>query len=757
MGKTSNSPRHTLTTTLILFFPLAALSLFTGCSKDHLPQKNQLKSISGSIFGGKRALKDQFSSTVMLRIDDDEGISKCSGALVDHRTVLTAAHCLKNSNLIDKQKGFDYYKKRLDRITVIVGTGAIGEENHYYKVSYFAIHPEYQLKGLSKTSAPASSRMDYAFLELEKAVPEDLVKIIPPITGEELRKYIARGTPITAVGFGKTEDGTMGFKKELPGMELENSGGSIKFGGQDKGVCTGDSGGPSFVFPSPLLRLSGPRLLAINSYINGICGDSESDYYAVGHTANHGMDFIRADRLRRQGNIQLSNSNYRGAFSSYQKALDLVPVDDELTLHFWKTVMKHAGNSLELVKDAEARRATALMYKNSFDGKVQEAINQYMNSSEYDKANESARHKTLADFYTRLEDAEKAFYHIENFVKLDQSETGTVYPDSYSQYSIVALVQQRPDIAKTIAERILNGNPHHSEALVQLAVVAMKNQQFELANRYLNLAFEHNPSLLGSRAFEFKLSVMLKLGTGDEEKKELILERKKVVEEILMANLKIYDHYLAYDASFQKDLMDIRSDYPENAMSYYYESRYLLSRFGADSIRMALSVLAKGLAINPDHPDLLNQRGELLARSDSTIDEAISSFRKAVSIKPDHPKAARNLSKLLFERGDWEEAIEVISYKILISPNLNDYRLRGNYYYVRAKYDYEYYAKALEDIDRYLEIDPQNQFVYFRKGVLNRRLGNNQDALEIFYVLRSLPNVDPAISQAIEREMGRKH
>jgi len=180
----------------------------------------------------------------------------CSATLIGRQTVLTAAHCVK---------GFDVDPNRLFTFATnatVVAQSSEAAQTHVY--------PKY--------SPEAGYTGDVAVLQLKQ-------KIIGIVPSQLLTGAPSTGEALAIVGFGLESDSGDPFarvsvKKVGQNKIAQVYGGDFVFvGGGGDGVCSGDSGGPSFV-----MRGGAERLAGVHSTGSFQCGaysrDIRVDVYA---------------------------------------------------------------------------------------------------------------------------------------------------------------------------------------------------------------------------------------------------------------------------------------------------------------------------------------------------------------------------------------------------------------------------------------------------------------------------------------------
>lgn len=234
---------------LPLFFLWACLLLNSGSAfaqNDSFDQVQHDELRSYVLYGTPVVPDSDYSrATVFLFV----GSATCTGVAISQTAILTAAHCVEGLNSVSSIRVYSGAKK------VYVGVP-----------KSFLVHPAYGPQfGLM--------RADIAVLKMAPlpnfVVPAPLAMQVPNA-----------GTKITAIGFGysdpdKTRSGQLlmtnfvyGQTAGLSDERFSDGSRLLVFDGL-RNICNGDSGGPSFVRVSGVLRVLGIHSMA-NCYSLGI-------------------------------------------------------------------------------------------------------------------------------------------------------------------------------------------------------------------------------------------------------------------------------------------------------------------------------------------------------------------------------------------------------------------------------------------------------------------------------------------------------
>ena len=168
------------------------------------------------IYGGEVVDSCGWPSVVQV---SGPGGGSCTGTLVHPWVVVYAAHCgdevpwIRFGDRIEDAPGFQVVPERCE--THPVGQFGFGTDAAYCLLSE----------------------------------PVEGIPVTPPLMGCEAEAALQVGNPVTAVGYGQSDDEAdpYGVKRFLDTTITAISWDEVFIGGVDEGVCYGDSGGPTYV------------------------------------------------------------------------------------------------------------------------------------------------------------------------------------------------------------------------------------------------------------------------------------------------------------------------------------------------------------------------------------------------------------------------------------------------------------------------------------------------------------------------------
>lgn len=247
-------------TTLVVAASLLA-TLTTACQPADAtrPMKRRTVSQANAIVGGTVVTNYEFPEVVYI-----EGPGWiCTGTLIDHHVVLTAAHCVEGG------QADDYY--------VCGGDDPYGEGCYWINpAESIHTHPDYDPQYISSDIGIIVLADDPDYGSPQQQDPN--LKPIPYLAVDNADVY-EEGTTFTAVGFGITgnDDQTNPKKRKVDLSIKEVWLDVFEYGTSTQNTCSGDSGGPA------LKEIDGDlHVIGIVSYGDQNCtqfgGDSRTDY-----------------------------------------------------------------------------------------------------------------------------------------------------------------------------------------------------------------------------------------------------------------------------------------------------------------------------------------------------------------------------------------------------------------------------------------------------------------------------------------------
>ncbi len=111
----------------------------------------------------------------------------------------------------------------------------------------------------------------------------------------------------------------------------------------------------------------------------------------------------------------------------------------------------------------------------------------------------------------------------------------------------------------------------------------------------------------------------------------------------------------------------------------------------------------------------------------NNLEDAIIDINKAIEIEPKTPIFYHEKSIYEYYLGRYKEAIVTLSNGINLEPTENQYIKRACCFTKLEQYDL-----AFADLNSALEINPESNEAYYRKGIIKSGLGNYNDAISDF-------------------------
>ena len=237
--------------------------------------------------------------------------------------------------------------------------------------------------------------------------------------------------------------------------------------------------------------------------------------------------------------------------------------------------------------------------------------------------------------------------------------------------------------AQQLYEQILALWPQHGQSLHLLGLIALQNNQFDVAADLIGRAVKLVPDSPEAHA---NLGAALQ-GLGRSEEALACLRQSIALKPtyanayanlgMVLRNLGRLDEAIAaYDRA--AELSPDRADVQINLGNAYQ---------AAAQVEKAIACFQRALAINPDAPEAHNNLGNML-QGCKQPDEAMACYRRAVALKPDYADAHANLGVVLHTKKEFEEAIASFRRAIEIDPDYAEaHNNLGNVFEETGKFD----------------------------------------------------------------------
>ncbi len=398
-----------------------------------------------------------------------------------------------------------------------------------------------------------------------------------------------------------------------------------------------------------------------------------------------------------------------------------------------------------------------------------EASNEtYVRIMEINGPDRSIHYQRISNF-TRLDDTDAIIAELKKVLELDQGSINTLL-----MLSQLYLDEDEPEKARDALEKALERNPRHPEALVNLADIHIKNEEWESAGELLN-GLVRDDDISSGNKFEIVQYIMSRF-SNEPENEPLFRTTESLIETLLhveadhgMSHAMAADFYLS-SGHEEKALVHLQKTtelMPENesawrqlVQTYYIAGRYEEaietgknadehvpddafihffvggSYFLQEQYEEAAAWLHSASEL-PSRPPfrsaILGTLGDTYASLDQW-DRADEAYEQSIAADPDNDVALNNYAYYLSERNErLEEAREMASRALELNPENSAFLdTMGWVYFKLGDLDnaYKYIRESIETGDASAEVLEHMGDVYDKKGEPDRAHYWWQKALE---------------------------
>lgn len=489
------------------------------------------------------------------------------------------------------------------------------------------------------------------------------------------------------------------------------------------------------------------------------------------------------DGIRIQGLLYLAQNDREKALASFEKANSIKPHSRELLGWYADALVRaqRSGEAETLMRDMIASDKTwgpgydflFVLYSRQNDKAKAEAVlrsrvaadgsnpvalqnlsGYLLSQNRYDEAEAVMKrvignkdfkggHEMLGDFYMRAKKYDLALSQYQDGVKEDSKNVLQYQQRIVNTYQLTGRGADALKLSKTLA----TDNPKNASASEMYAALLLQSGSGADASKALNelktlvsnnpndgaLHFQLARSYFSSRQPDKALSESLE-ALSDEIKAKPV--RPLVIVGARALAGRIYedrgDHAKALD---QADA--ILSSDPRNPEARFLRDRALVGTNQLDKAQADLETLVQ------EYPTMNDAHLQLASIYIAThqLEKATGEFQKVMSANPPDPRGAVGLQVVKFAQGKIEDAIAGMRDLVQKNPEATGYRQQLAGFEATAGAESaknnpqasgKYFQSAIDDYKELLKTDSKSAETWLRLGVLQRQLGQLDEALTSF-------------------------
>ena len=182
----------------------------------------------------------------------------------------------------------------------------------------------------------------------------------------------------------------------------------------------------------------------------------------------------------------------------------------------------------------------------------------------------------------------------------------------------------------------------------------------------------------------------------------------------------------------------------KEAKAYLYRGNYYLGNGQTD---LAIADYTTAIKINPQDTDAFIKRGDCYLAMEKYA-EAITNYDAASALKPRDTRSYMGRGNAYLKQGQNSSAINEYSFAIAIKPEPSSYYLRSIAYYRQGRSEL-----TLADLDKFIELTPEESLGYYQRGIVHHLRQEEADATQDFTAAAQILPRDGSIAFALAQSL----